>query len=223
MKHAKMAITLFSVVTILLAGCESKDDRIAEMEVSGVEAMIRDAGVVLNDKWNHAEKWGYDMANTIRTNADPVVRRRLSNLYINQLGKICVLDCAPSDWAKRLYNYRHILMSVDSLQSELDDAEAPFKLMLGCIRQYDDAIRQIRLLASSAATGSETWRSTAKIARELNDDFVVFSSFLKNLYMPTAAKLRLTEDRYEFWMREIGTAIDIQGHTNTTVNLPDGR
>ena len=224
MKYVKSIVTLITVVAVFFVGCDGKDEGTAEMQVAGIEAMIRDADMVLNSKGNHAEEWGHNIAYAIRTNDDPVARRRLSNLYVNQLEKICVLDGAPSDWAKRLYNYRHVLMSVDSLQRELDDAEVPFKLMLYCIRQYDDAIKRVRRSEYIEATGSKAWHgSTTKLARELNDDFMVFSGFLKNLYMPTAAKLRLTEDRYEFWMKEIGKAIDIQGQTNATVNLSEGR
>ena len=230
------AITAFLLVMFLCAGCReettsvhreqtnSSANRKSDERALAIEQEMSKMPQKLDGKGNSAEEWGHDIAYAIRTNDDPVARRRLSNLYVNKLEQMRVLDGAPSDWAKRLYNYRHVLMSVDSLQRELDDAEVPFKLMLYCIRQYDDAIKRVRSLEPTEATGSKTWHgSTTKLARELQDDFMVFSGFLKNLYMPTAAKLRLTEDRYEFWMKEIGKALDIQGQTNATANLPTGK
>ena len=181
--------------------CRRHDDGHPVIETSNdvlsLEKEIRMADSRLEGKGWRSCVWASDLAKSILALDSKEARRRLADLYFDEVSSLDPFSERHHDKVRALYNYALMLDSYMRLSTELTDQEVPFFLMCKCIGFYRQAIAECDNMAKENDPSRQRWNIGQK--RQLMCDMDLFLQRIYNLYLPWAQSHQLLKDRYEYW------------------------
>ena len=175
-------------------------------EAVKIESEIRQVGKVLDFKGHGAELWGFGVLRRIEAISDCQEQRRLANVYLDEMEHLEPLDSRYANTTRSLYNMVLLWPTFTAVQSRVDDQERPYKLIYKTLLYYRQAIQNVSKDSGDHEVGKASRVQQDKIRQlksELKGELKTWGNVALNVYLPSAQKCNLSQERHAYWKMQI--------------------
>ena len=196
--------------------CNSQsNDMECSLAIARLEEEIRMSGMMCTNSGFRTSSWAFSVANRIRTIDEAAERRRLTELYFDQLARINPFLEKESKRRERILgNFVQLLEPYEALLADLKDPEKPFELMRVCLVYYNRAIQEAKADRSGKSEnrgdiGQRQWKLVGRrdLAWNYEAGLARFALAVTNNYLPRAKANNQLGDRYEYWQKRLREAL----------------